>query len=254
MEELHAAWQYNIWVKKYSVEFAKINDIEEPINFIEYKKKNTPIKTLPKYISMHESKFRVRVKNKQIGIYKILDEAEKALHDYLKKIEDAVASEPIKRNNANIATIYIKNKEILVDDEDYYLLLSKKICIADKDNYARVSIDGNSLTLHRYIIKYEGHDVVDHINSNRLDNRKVNLRIVTRTQNSQNKKSSSNSTSKYIGVCFDKSRNKWAAEIRPEGKKKFLGRFNTEEEAAKARDIATIKYFGEFGKLNFPED
>jgi hypothetical protein len=105
-----------------------------------------------------------------------------------------------------------------------------------------------------YTEKIEDDDkVVDHINRNPLDNRKANLRIITRSQNMMNKTSQSSSSSKYIGVSFDKNRNKWVAQIAYQGKHKFLGRFNNEIDAAKARDAGTLKYFKEYGNLNFPQ-
>lgn len=99
-------------------------------------------------------------------------------------------------------------------------------------------------------MNYYEDDIIDHINNNPLDNRKSNLRIVTARQNSMNCKSRKGS-SKYIGVSFDKKSKKWKAQIRPNGKQIYLGRFDDEIEAAKVRDIATKKYFGEHGKLNF---
>lgn len=69
-----------------------------------------------------------------------------------------------------------------------------------------------------------------------------------------NQCSSKNSSSKYIGVGFDKRLNNWRARIKVDGKEVFLGRFNSEEEAAKARDISTKKHYKEFGKLNFPDE
>jgi hypothetical protein len=66
-----------------------------------------------------------------------------------------------------------------------------------------------------------------------------------------NRSSHKNSTSKYIGVYFNKNRNKWISQIENNGKHIYLGQFDDEIEAAKVRDIATKKYFGEFGKFNF---
>ena len=113
-------------------------------------------------------------------------------------------------------------------------------------------INNKSIMLHRYLLNYNGKDIVDHVNNNPLDNRKGNLRIVTSFQNAMNKTSSKNGTSKYIGVSFDKSRNKWIVGITLNNKNKFLGRFKDEIYAAKTRDIATLKYYGEYGNLNFP--
>jgi len=74
--------------------------------------------------------------------------------------------------------------------------------------------------------------VINHINFNKLDNRVVNLEIVTARQNANQKHLQS--TSKHVGVCWDKSRNKWKAQIKINGKNKFLGRFNQEIDANNA--------------------
>jgi hypothetical protein len=76
---------------------------------------------------------------------------------------------------------------------------------------------------------------------------KINLKVSTTQENSMNRSVSINSTSKYIEVHLTKC-GKYVAKI----KNKYLGYFENEIDAAKARDEATKKYFGEFGKLNFP--
>ncbi len=92
------------------------------------------------------------------------------------------------------------------------------------------------IKLHRFITNCPKDMEVDHINHNKLDNRKSNLRICTHQQNTMNV------SNNIKGVCFDKSRNKWIAHI----KGKNLGRFSTYEEAIKARKEAEIKYFGNY--------
>ena len=73
--------------------------------------------------------------------------------------------------------------------------------------------------------------VVDHIDNNPLNNELGNLQIITHRKNlSKDKKGSS----KYTGVCWYESRKKWIAGIRVNGKKKHLGYFTNEEEAAEA--------------------
>ncbi len=107
--------------------------------------------------------------------------------------------------------------------------------------------------MHRFILGYNGKNMVDHINNNKLDNRKVNLRIVTPQQNNMNRTSSIKTSSKYIGVSYNKLSKKWYSQIYYNSKHYHLGSFTNEIDAAKARDIGTIKYFGDFGNLNIPK-
>lgn len=95
---------------------------------------------------------------------------------------------------------------------------------------------------------------VDHINGNGLDNRRSNLRPSTRMQNARNQGPKSNNKSGYRGVCWDKARGKWKAEIGKNNKNCFIGRYDTKEDAARAYDKAAKEWGGEFVKLNFPEE
>lgn len=87
---------------------------------------------------------------------------------------------------------------------------------------------------------------IDHINHNKLDNRKENLRIVTRSQNQMNLSKKSNNTSGTTGVYFNKSTNSWVATIQKNKKRIYLGHFELYGEAVKARKDAECKYFGEY--------
>ena len=121
----------------------------------------------------------------------------------------------------------------------------------DYQGYAILKYNNKNIRLHRYIMDYYDENYVDHINNNPLDNRKCNLRIVTPHQNAMNKSSSKNSISKYVGVHYSKKYNKWTASIKINGENINLGTFENEIDAAEARDIATNKYFGKYGNLNF---
>ena len=94
---------------------------------------------------------------------------------------------------------------------------------------------------------------VDHINHDGLDNRRVNLRVCSQAENQRNKVSKGGSST-YLGVSFQKSRpnlrRRWRAKIEHKGKAIELGYFASEEEAARARDIAAQELFGEFANLN----
>jgi hypothetical protein len=107
--------------------------------------------------------------------------------------------------------------------------------------------------MHRFIINAPDGIDVDHKNANGLDNRKQNIRLCTVSQNLRNRRKFNNRTSKYLGVCWDKSKGKWMAYIKINCQHKFIGYYNNEEEAAIARDIYTINQFDNFSKLNLLE-
>ncbi len=134
-----------------------------------------------------------------------------------------------------------KGKYTIIDDEDVERVTKYK-WHTSTTNYARRSIrirDINNksikktLMLHRFIMNLDDPKLeVDHINNNRLDNRKNNLRIVSPTINRRNLNKRKNGTSKYLGVHFHKIRQKWRAQIRNNNKVISLGMFLTEEEEA----------------------
>jgi len=92
----------------------------------------------------------------------------------------------------------------------------------------------------------------DHINRNGLDNRRSNLRLATKSQNMANAVSRGGS-SRFKGVLWDKARSKWKAQGKHNYKIYMLGRFDIEEDAARAYDAWAVKAFGEFARVNLPE-
>lgn len=95
---------------------------------------------------------------------------------------------------------------------------------------------------------------VDHRDHDATNNKLTNLRECSHQQNMRNQSAAHNSTSSYVGVSWDRCRNKWAAGITHMGKRRGLGRFATEEAAARAYDTAALDLFGDFANLNFPEN
>jgi hypothetical protein len=115
------------------------------------------------------------------------------------------------------------------------------------------------ILLHRVILermlgrKLERADVVDHINLDGLDNSRSNLRLASNQENQRNKRVTCiRKSSHFKGVTWHKHTGKWQARIAVNKQSKYLGVFKTEEEAAKAYDIAAIQLFNEFALLNFP--
>lgn len=156
----------------------------------------------------------------------------------------------IKNNNYVMATLYTnKIKEVSE-------LIGRPL--EEKKRPYRQNGYRLEIALHNLLLHEEGKEV-DHINRNKLDNRRENLRLVTRQENCWNKSKQKNNKSGYTGVCFDKkasSKNPWKAYAKHDGKNYNLGFYSTEEEAARVRDKFIIEKRGKqaFYALNFPEE
>jgi AP2-like factor (euAP2 lineage) len=140
----------------------------------------------------------------------------------------------------------------LVSEEDYELV-SQYNWHQNKAGYARGRVEDKVVLMHRFIMNAEKEQIVDHKKGNRLDNTRENLRFLTNNQNSGNKKlDKSNMSSIYKGVYYDKPTKKYASSIQYESKKHFLGRFDTQEQAAEAWDMHVIHNKLDHYTLNFP--
>lgn len=95
---------------------------------------------------------------------------------------------------------------------------------------------------------------VDHEDGNGLNNCRSNLRRATRAQNKRNSRLPINSRSGYKGVYWKLDHYAWSAQIRFDGRLKHLGYFKDKPDAARAYDAAALAAFGEFARLNFPEE
>lgn len=109
-----------------------------------------------------------------------------------------------------------------------------------------------SISMHRLIMGAGKNEIIDHINGDSLDNRRCNLRFVTKRENAFNS-TSRRGVSKYKGVTFRKDTGKWRANIRFDMGRKCLGSFATEVEAAAAYNQAAIELHGEHARLNILE-
>lgn len=103
--------------------------------------------------------------------------------------------------------------------------------------------------MHRQIMGYPIGREVDHINGDRLDNRRSNLRLATSQQNKRNMGIRSDNTSGYKGVSWRKQDSKWWAQIMIDGHTRSLGIYDSPEAAALAYSEGAKKYFGDFGRV-----
>jgi len=111
------------------------------------------------------------------------------------------------------------------------------------------------LVATEFIENPDGMEFVDHIDGNKTNNTVLNLRWADKRQNAGNmKKQLPITSSRYKGVCFERGRHRWRVSIRDHGRQLNLGYFDDEEEAARAYDAKAREVFGEFAKLNFPDE
>lgn len=145
--------------------------------------------------------------------------------------------------------------EALVSHEDADLdswNWTVKISPHHKTQYATHRKIGGRETMHRLILsRILGRPLlpteqVDHINLNGLDNRRENLRLATHSQNQANGSRYKNNTSGYKGVRYHAHNKKWGARIQVDGKRIFLGLFDTPEEAHDEYCKVAKRYFGDF--------
>lgn len=160
----------------------------------------------------------------------------------------------LKRKNKSIEVLYDEDDQKLIDQYNWYI-----------DNYGyivgRKTVNNklNRVKMHRLVlgVTHTSFDV-DHINHLKHDNRKSNLRLVSRSQNNMNtsKKKGIKPKSKFKGVFLHTTIGKknWRAGIRVNNKMLWLGLFYNELDAAKAYNEAATKYFGEFAFLNELKD
>ena len=253
--EHHAGHQYNLWCNQYNLFTAPLNIIPDEllVDFIQHKPREK-LNDLPQNIRLTKyGKYQVRINCKHYGYYNTLEDAIKVKENVLNEIEtnklNSILSKPILRNESGDCVINITSNnvdyEMLVDEDNYYDLMQYGISFTG--GYAK---NGKLGYIHRYIMNYSEEHYIDHINGNKLDNRKSNLRLATSQQNNMNRSSGVNSTSQYIGVSFDTRSGKYIAKING----KHIGIFENEINAAKARDGAAKELHDGFHKLNFTDE
>jgi len=143
----------------------------------------------------------------------------------------------------------------LVDDEDYERLNAYKWFAAKHGHAFYAARRGPNRRLvyahHEILGKPRPGFEVDHVDGISLNNQRFNLRWVTYSQNQMNQHRI-RGRSQYKGVHWIKKTEKWQVRIQLDGVRNHLGYFDSEEDAARAYDAASLHYFGEFARPNFP--
>lgn len=168
------------------------------------------------------------------------------IQDRINKNEHAYRIE----NDIAYVDIYDKNEmkidEVIIDVEDLDIIKQSSWSLTKgrHTNYCKSNLLG---LLHRIILGVSDSSViVDHINHNGLDNRKCNLRICTNQENICNCEIPKNNKSGCKGVYWAKDKQKWAVQVTINNKTKYIGRYDKLEDAIKARQEASEKYYGEY--------
>lgn len=143
-----------------------------------------------------------------------------------------------------------KGKVAIVDDIDFGKVSEHKWYYSD--GYARRTLNKEKthIKMHRFIIGAKNGQYVDHINGNKLDNRRSNLRICTVSQNNMNRNIQKNNKHGHTGLHLVNSKQQvyWQPRITVNKKSISLGSFKNKADAIKAYDLAKVKYFGPYSK------
>lgn len=139
-----------------------------------------------------------------------------------------------------------KGKFAIIDAEDEHLTVGRSWSI-DGRGYAQGWMNGKVVKLHRVIVSAPPGQIVDHIDGDKMNCRRSNLRFATKGQNSANCKGRGTSSG-YRGVFI--SKGKWQAKI---GSRR-VGTFDNPLDAAIARDNAMRAIYGSFARYNFPKE
>lgn len=155
-----------------------------------------------------------------------------------------------------IAHVTMCGKTFTIDAEDLPLLDGWTLNISHR--YVMV-VGTQAVTprfrahLSRVLMNAPSHMEVDHISGDPMDNRKCNLRVCTRVENSRNTKSHAQGRSQYKGCSYNRTqggKRKWKAELHNQGTRHYLGYFLTADEAATAYNEKALEVFGTFARVN----
>lgn len=150
----------------------------------------------------------------------------------------------------DVSTPKHPNTFTMVDDEDFNIL-SQTRWIARQTRKSLYVVSHRGVFMHKVILNtaLQG----DHIDGNRLNNQRSNLREATNAQNNRNKPKICTNTSGFIGVSWNKADKIWFAEVVKDYKRVWFAYGHDIVDLAKRRDEMARKFHGEFARFNFPE-
>jgi hypothetical protein len=182
----------------------------------------------------------------------------KTCRNFQAKWQPPVRAKPPEPPSEDVRYIPLtKNLFATVDAADYAWLSRHKWCVLNNGGgryYACRSSGGKTVLMHRVIVNARPGEVVDHIDGNELNDRRNNLRICSKAQNAYNMRPRRGKTSRFRGVYRRKRSDRWYAAVSHKGVSYPLGHFDSEIEAARARDAKAVELYGEHTYLNFPEE
>jgi len=143
----------------------------------------------------------------------------------------------------------------IVDDEDFEWLSQYKwyALRTSRTVYATAKINRKTVLMHRAILNAGPGEESDHADGDGLSNRRVNLRLCTRSQNQHNQRIHKDNTSGFKGVSWHKQKCKWHVQIQNNNKRIHLGYFTDPAQAAQIYNAKAKELFGEFAQSNFHE-
>jgi hypothetical protein len=148
--------------------------------------------------------------------------------------------------------IPLTNGECAIVDDDDFDTVNQHRWMRTLAGYAVTTNSRRRIRMHRLVMDAPANTDIDHINRNKLDNRKENLRFCTQAENARNASIRTDNISGYKGVRF--KANRWEASTKANGKRVYIGRFLTAEEAARAYDQVIKKLHGDFASTNFKQE
>src|SRR5882672_2876809 len=148
----------------------------------------------------------------------------------------------------------VREDVFAIVDEDMFEIVSKMLWNLTTRGYVARHRPSGNVYQHHIVMSGPPPEgwVYDHVNRNQLDNRRENLRLARKYQNSANVAKRSTNTSGFMGVKWAKTNQAWSAALTVQGVRHHIGFFKDKIEAAHARDAIARELLGEFAQLNFP--